>query len=217
MSDAFLDNLAGDLKPVKPLRNASLWLGAAVGFVIAVAYILKFYGMRPELHGLMHGVWPADPMPMLKPVLFLVTGGLAFWAVADLARPEGRLKKRFVAPVALWLAVTVVGLVSDFAGGGWQRLADGLNGGMMICYITILCGGMAGLIALWRLWLRRSASSHPVALGAMAGMGTASLMAAAYALHCTMDAPVYILFVYSAAVAIISGLAALLGGRLLRW
>ena len=51
----------------------------------------------------------------------------------------------------------------------------------------------------------------------MSGLAAASLMAAAYALHCDGDAPVYLLAVYGGAVAIFTAVAAALGARLLRW
>ena len=82
---------------------------------------------------------------------------------------------------------------------------------------TIVCGGGAGLIAMWRLWLRRTATSHPAILGAMSGLATGALMAAAYAIHCDRDTPVYILGIYGGGVAIVTAIAALLARKLLRW
>lgn len=217
MTDSLLDELTAQLQPVKPLRNQPLWLGAVVALILAVVYILKFYGLRPELTALLHGFWPAHVMAIVKPLIFLLTGACALWAVTGLSRPEGRLKPVYLAPVALMAAVVVVSLILDLFRSGMGQLAEDLNGGVLVCFTTILCGGMAGLVVLWRLWLRRSATSHPVTLGAMAGLAAASLMAAAYALHCNMDAPVYIVFVYGLAVALFSGFAALLGSKLLRW
>lgn len=51
----------------------------------------------------------------------------------------------------------------------------------------------------------------------MSGLAAASLMAAAYALHCDGDAPIYLIAVYGGAVAIFTGIATWLGGRFLRW
>ncbi|ESQ93246.1 hypothetical protein ABAC460_00675 [Asticcacaulis sp. AC460] len=212
MSDTLIDDLTKDLKPVKPLRNWPMWLGAGVGFLLAAAYVIGFYGLRPELAGA-----PMKFMAVGKPLLFLVTGASALWAVSGLARPEGWLKWRHVLPIAVMLVLVTGALGLDIGRSGMAAVADGLNGGMRLCYITILCGGAAGLVALWRLWLRRTATSHPVTLGAMAGLAVGSFMAAAYSLHCTMDAPVYILAVYGLSVAILTAAAALIGGKLLRW
>ena len=203
MSD-LLDTLTHDLKPVKPLRSRPLWLGALAGLIVAVLYIWFLYGPRPELAALTQGNVPGSHMPIIKPLMFLALGIGALWGVAGLVRPEGRPKLRYLLPVLIIGGIVFGNLLVEYQREGWDRMTDNLNGGVLICYMTILCGGMAGLIALWRLWLRRSATSHPVALGAMSGLATASLMASAYALHCQGDAPIYLLLVYGAAVAILT-------------
>jgi len=217
MSDPLLDHLAQDLRPVHPLRNARLWLGGVAGLAVAVVYIWVLYHPRPELILLMHGVRAGNAMPVVKPLMFLVLGFSALWAVADLSRPEGRLRFGHLAALAVIGAVTCAGLVYEGVTFGLRDYATWLSGGVLICYTTILCGGMAGLIVMWRFWLRRAAPAQPGLLGAMSGLAAASLMAAAYALHCQGDAPVYLLAVYGGAVAIFTGIAALLGGRMLRW
>lgn len=212
MTDTLIDDLTKNLKPVKPLRAWPMWLGAGIGLILAVTYVVGFYGLRPELRG--------APMPFMaigKPLLFLVTGLSALWAVSGLARPEGWLKWRHVLPIAAMLVLLVGALGLDFGRAGMESIREGMNGGTRLCYITILCGGVAGLAVLWRLWLRRAATSHPVTLGAMAGLAVGSLMASAYSLHCTMDAPIYILLVYGVSVTLLTAAAALIGGRLLRW
>ena len=216
MSD-IIDSLTDGLKPVKPLRNRPLWLGALAGLIVAVLYIWFLYGPRPELTALMGGEWPRSHMPVVKPLMFLALGISALLGASGLVRPEGRPKLRYLMPVLIIGAIVFGALLVEFQHDGWAGTMVNLSDGVLICYMTILCGGMAGLIVLWRLWLRRSATSHPVSLGALSGLATASLMAAAYALHCQGDAPVYLLLVYGMAVAILTGIAALLGGKLLRW
>ncbi|EGF92730.1 hypothetical protein ABI_11670 [Asticcacaulis biprosthecium C19] len=212
MSDALIDDLAKDLKPVKPMRTWPMWLGAGIGLVLAAAYVIGFYGLRPELDG---GTFTF--MAIGKPLLFLLTGVSALWAVSGLVRPEGWLKWRHILPIAAMFVLVTGALMLDLGRSGMAGVSDGLNGGVLLCYMTIVCGGIAGLVVLWRLWLRRAATSHPVTLGAMAGLAVGSLMAAAYSLHCNMDAPVYILAVYGVAVAVVTAAAALIGGKLLRW
>ncbi|ESQ76108.1 NrsF family protein [Asticcacaulis sp. AC402] len=212
MTDTLIDALTQNLKPVKPLRAWPLWLGAGVGLILAMIYVVYFYRMRPEFTGA-----PMTFMSVGKPLLFLVTGTSALWAVSGLARPEGWLEWRHVLPVAAMLVVVVGAFGLDIGRSGVADLRADLDGGVGLCYLTILCGGAAGLIAMWRLWLRRTATSHPVTLGAMAGLAVGSLMAAAYSLHCDMDAPVYLLLVYGLAVAILTAAAAIIGSRLLRW
>lgn len=215
--DALLDSLTSDLKPVKRLRSASLWIGAAAGLVVALVYIFVFYGPRGDIVALMRGGALVNPMVIGKPLIFLVVGLSALWSVADLARPEGRLKLLPVLPALAVFGIVLGNLLSEMAIFGTDNFARQLNGGGHVCFITILCGGMAGLIVMWRLWLRRAATSHPVLLGAMSGMAAASLMASAYAIHCNMDFPIYILLFYGTAVAVSSAIAALLGAKLLKW
>ncbi len=219
MSDAsekLIDDLAGALRPVKPLNARGLWLGAAVAFVAAALYIFFSYGPRPEIAAFIHGQGMKSQMAWFKPFLFLLTGAGAFWAVADLTRPEGRLRWRTLVPLSLALAVEVGALIGDTLVRP-SEVMTGLHQPAMMCTMTVVCGGLAGLIVLWRFWLRRAATSHPVLLGAMAGLATGAFMAAAYAVHCDRDWSSYILVYYGGGVAITSAIAAWLGSRLLRW
>ncbi len=216
-SDAFLDDLAKGLTPAKPMKAHQLWLGAGLGLLIAAFYIWVFYGPRTEISALVHGVWKGNPLAVIKPLLFLTLGLASIWAVTGLARPEGRLKLRYLVPVLAVGGIVLGNLISELTIFGFSGIGEKLNGGVIVCFTTILCGGMAGLVVMWRFWLRRAATAQPVALGAMSGLATASLMASAYALHCNMDAPVYIVLIYGLAVAVFTGFAALLGRKWLRW
>lgn len=215
--DDIIDSLTGNLKPVRPMRDSLLWAGAAAGLLLAVLYISTFYGLRPEIVNLPKGTLPAHVTPVGKPLLFFVLGVTALWTVSRLTRPEGEMKAIYLLPVLAGLGLTLFNMSAELMGDGWTTSAERLNGGVVVCFTTILCGGMAGLLVLWRFWLRRAASSHPTALAAMSGLATASLMASAYALHCNMDAPVYIVLIYGLAVAIFTGFSTLLGRRFLKW
>jgi len=219
MSDAsekLIDDLTGALRPVKPLNSRLMWIGAAAGLLLAALYIFFYYGPRPEIAAFVHGGGMPKMMPWFKPLLFIVTGAGAFWAVADLARPEGRLRRRTLIPVMAALA-TEVGLLLRDALMQPSQVMAGLHQPAILCVMTIVFGGLAGLIILWRLWLRRAATSHPVLLGALAGLATGAFMAAAYAVHCDRDWSSYILAYYAGGVAITAGVAAWLGKRFLRW
>ncbi len=211
-----IDRLTQDLKPVKPLDARLLWAGGGVFLLVAAAFVVLVYGARVEIVYLLHGI-TVNAMVYIKPLIFLVCGLSALWAVAGLTRPEGRVKLRYLLPVLAVAGGMFGGLMSELARNGTAHLANQLNGGAPTCFLTILIGGLIGLALLWRFWLSRAATSHPVALGAMSGLAASSLMAAAYALHCVMDAPVYIFAVYAVAVGLFTGVAALLGGRMLKW
>ena len=212
-----IDDLTRDLKPVRPVRASLLWAGAVVGLVLAAVCVIVLLGPRVEMVLLMAGHWPANPVVLMKPALFLISGASALWAVSGLTRPEGRLKLRYLLPVLAVLGVILGNLMGELAKSNAADMAQKLNGGVTTCFTTILIGGLIGLAVLWWLWLRKAATSHPVALGAMSGLAAASLMAAAYAIHCNMDAPVYIFAIYTLAVTVFTGFAAVLGGRMLKW
>jgi hypothetical protein len=216
MSDDILDDLARDLKPARPLSVRALGIGAALTATLAAIYIFFVYGARPELRAMLGGDFDVDPMAWFKPFLFIAIGAGAFWSVAGLARPEGQFRLRTLAPLVIAVGFVLAALVADIIArgpGAFRNIGDP----SILCVLTIVCGGGAGLIVMWRLWLRRAATSHPGLLGAMSGLAAASLMAAAYAVHCDRDTPIYILGIYGGGVAILTAIATLLGRKLLRW
>ena len=217
MSDALLDKLAGELKPVTPMRLWPLWLMAGAGLGVAALFVILAYGPRPEMAALGRGVWPAAFVIVGKPLLFLAIGLSALWSLAPMIRPEGRLKPLSLAPlVVLVLWVLVLTGVQGVEQGP-AKVIQSLKGGDTLCFATIVVGGAIGYAVLWGLWLRKAATSAPVTLGALSGLAVASLAAAAYAIHCNMDAPVYMLLVYGGAVGLFTVVAALAGKRLFKW
>ena len=217
MTDPFLDKLADDLKPVRPMRLWPLWLMAGAGLVIAALFVIAVYQPRPEMAAMGRGVMPSTFMIIGKPLLFLLTGLSALWGVGDLIRPQGQLRLRTVAPVIVLLGLVVMSSMHQVMADGPASTMQSLKGGNMLCSVTIMGGGAIGFGLLWGLWLRKAATSAPVALGAMSGLAAASLAAAAYAIHCNMDAPAYLLLVYGVAVGVITAAAAMAGRTLLRW
>jgi len=190
---------------------------AAIGLVLAALFVIVMYGPRREMVALGHGQWPDGFVVVGKPLLFLITGACALWSLGGLIRPEGRLRAVNLAPVALLVVLVAVLFGIQFITEGPARVAKSLDGGDLQCFGTIVGGGTVGFIGLWALWLRKAATPAPVTLGALSGLAVASLMAAAYAIHCNMDAPVYILLIYGGAVAVFTAAAALAGGKLFRW
>lgn len=217
MTDDIIDRLARDLKPVQPMRTWPMWTIAVVGLMIGALFVIFVYQPRPELTAMAHGHVPGTWMAIAKPLLFLIIGGSALAGAAGLVRPEGELQPKPLLPAAFMVLFVLAGLFIQFVTQEPGQVIQSLIGGNMLCMLTITIGGAIGFIALWGLWLRRSATSHPTALGMLAGLGMASLSAAAYAIHCNMDAPVYLLSVYGLAVVVFGAVGATLGRRLLRW
>jgi len=217
MTDPLLDRLAADLRPVRPMRTWPLWGLAGAVLLAAALFVIFMYGPRPEMMALSHGVWPQAFVVIGKPLLFLITGLSALASIGGLIRPEGRLKPLTLAPVGLLLLLVLVMFGVQYMNDGPAKVAKSLDGGDLLCFETIFFGGAIGFAALWAVWLRKAATAYPVTLGALSGLAMASLAAAAYAIHCNMDAPVYILLIYGASVALFTAVAAIAGKKLFKW
>jgi len=217
MTDPLLDRLAAGLTPVKPMRTWPLWGLAGAGLLCAALFVIVMYGPRPEMMALSHGVWPAAFVVIGKPLLFLVTALSALFGIGGLIRPEGRLRPLTLAPVGLLLLLVLIMFGVQYMSDGPAKVMKSLDGGDLLCFETIFFGGAIGFAALWAVWLRKAATAYPVTLGALSGLAMASLAAAAYAIHCNMDAPVYILLIYGASVAVFTGVAAIAGNNLFKW
>jgi hypothetical protein len=217
MSDSTIDSLVNRVTPVKTLHASALWRGAVLAVAVGAVYIVLLYGMRPEFKIMTQPMLMHRPMMVLKPLLLLLLGGCALRGVVELARPEGQLRFGVLMPILL-LAGAVLGVVvNDLNVYGVRANLDNLFGAAPLCFTTIVCGGTVGFVLMWRFWLRRSATSHPAQLGAMSGLAAAALMAGAYALHCNMDKAIYLLVIYGGALAVFTGLSALVGRALYRW
>ena len=212
-----INSLVGDLKPVRPMRAALLWVGAGVGLLLAAVVISVFYGFRPEIVALSKGTLPVHFTPIGKPLLFLVIGSAALWSVSKLNRPEDEFSIIHGLPIIVGVSIAIFNMVLEMATEDYVFLIQQLQDNVLLCYTTILCGGAIGQLVMWRFWLSKGASSFPTMLAAMSGLATSSLMASAYSLHCPMDAPIYIVLVYGMAVAIYTGLSTLLGRHFLKW
>ncbi|MGZ3297945.1 MAG: NrsF family protein [Asticcacaulis sp.] len=217
MTDALIERLTAELKPVRPLRTWPMWLAAIAALAAVSVFVIVVCKARPEMAALLHGVWPGNLMAIGKPLLFLVVGLSAFAAMPALMRPEGGLQPRPLLPAAFMVLLMLAGLLVQVVMEPPAKVMASLIGGNLLCFSIIFGGGAVGFILLWAVWLRRSASPSPRSLAALAGLGTGAIAAAAYAIHCNMDAPIYLLSVYGFAVVAFAGVASLIGGRLLRW
>lgn len=86
----------------------------------------------------------------------------------------------------------------------------------LFCMMSIISASLpAFAIMLWAA--RKGASTRPALTGAFAGLVSGSLGAAAYAFSCDNDAGLFVLIWYSLAIALVSGIGALFGKKLLSW
>jgi hypothetical protein len=195
--------------------------GRSVGYMLMLALLaaapvslLLFFaelGVRPDIMTAMK-----NPFFDLK---FAVTLALAISAIGvalHLSRPEASLRGFG------WYLLIPAGLLVAGIGGEMmmpQRTSMmtrliGNNSRFCMTFIPVLS---LPLLLAALLGLRHGAPTRPALSGAVAGLLSAGLAAALCAAHCTDDSPLFVAFWYTLATAIVAGLGALLGSRMLRY
>jgi len=107
--------------------------------------------------------------------------------------------------VMQWLQADAGARSSQWMGSSWQ-----------VCSVNIVALSLPVLGAL--LWaLRQLAPTRPALAGAVAGMLAGSLAASIYSLYCTETSLTFFAVWYAGGIALVSGVGAVLGLRVLRW
>lgn len=203
-------SLSADASPVRPgiLRRGML-VGLAAGGLLAVLFFAAFWGVRPDFGQVQ------APFLILKSILPALLAMIGFPLLLARARPGGQSG----AGSLIWaLPVFTVGLAALAAlvtpPGDW--MAEFLGSSIATCLssIPILSAPiLAGLL----LGLRRGAPEHPARCGAVAGLVAGGTGAALYSLYCIEDSPLFFGTWYVLAIALVGGLGAFAGHRMLRW
>ncbi len=210
-TDQLIDLLAADA-PAKPVRLDRRTAGAvAATAAIIVAVVVVRFGLRPDF-GTLAGLAPM----LLKQA---VTLGIAIGAAVALARllSPGRAVGAALVPAVAGAALLAVWLAFDAAALGLADLGRrtvGVSAAQCVTAIALLaCLPLAGLLAV----ARAGAVTQPRLAGALAGLASAGLASAAYALYCTEDSPFFVAAWYGLAAAGAAALGAALFDRLARW
>lgn len=210
-TDDLIRAIAQDATPPGLRPEVKLSLALAGGLVIAAALFMLLLGPRGN------ALASLDELRFL--LKFVVTLALAVGAtglVLRLIRPGATLgawrRALLLAPGLL-----LIGIASELIalpGSGWLTALVGSNARNCLTYIPLM--GLAPL-ALILLALRSGAPSRPALAGAVAGLIAGGISAALYAAHCPDDSPLFVATWYTLAIALLAGLGALIGRRLLRW
>jgi hypothetical protein len=183
-----------------------------LGVLLAAGLALGVLGPLPA------SVW-AQPAPWLKLLIALAALAAGFSFCMALARPLTAVKRLRLPRGVLLLTLLGVGLIA-----AWglvltpgDRLASGLFGhSWWICPLAVLCCALPTFAAaFWRL--RGLAPTRLRAAGAAAGLLAGGCGAFGYALACEELSPLFIASWYPLGIALVAGLGALLGPKLLRW
>ncbi len=197
---------SGALRP-RALRRRLLW-SAALGLMIAAPVAMGVFGPRPGLLGAL-----ADPGVALK---FAAAGAGALaglWLLLRAAEPGRALRPLGAGAPAAALALAVALLWPDPRAADWVPTVDSAS---VTCLFAVSGLALAAL-GLFLAALRRGAPTRPALAGAAAGLAAGGLGAAAYAIHCPIDAPGYVATWYPAGMLAATGIGALIGRRSLVW
>ena len=205
-----LISLLAEDAPVGMRLGRMLALAVAIGIVVSAALLLSTIGMRGDMA---HAI---ETMRVIFKIL--VTLALAVTAcilVFRIGRPGASLA------VSAWLLLPlgalVVAIASELAivpEDAWKASMMGHHAAFCVFFIPVL-----SLVPLagFMLALRNGAPESPRLAGAVAGLAAGGIAAAIYAWHCPDDSPLFVAAWYTLAIAIVTGVGALLGGRILRW
>lgn len=210
-TDAFLEGLVADLKPVAPLRQRNGMALSFVAFAAGAVLVVSVLGFRQDFAS----AHPAQ-LALTAAGLFLVLALASAWAAIDMARPAVGNRREgwgWAALMAAVLPVSALGLMA-------MNLASGKPAGLDPDGYSCLCLGCGvGLLtaATLTFWLRRGAPSSPARAGLLTGMAAGAAGIFAVSLRCPSDSLLHIGVWHGASVVTMALAGRLLLPRLLAW
>ena len=210
-TDDLIDGLADRLVPVRAkLLELRLTIAVAGGAIVVLALVAGLVGLRPDLQSA-----TADSDFWVK---LVYTGGIALVALAAsrrLARPEvsGINPAYFAVPVG---ALALLALFELTTAPVDERNALIFGDTWRECPVLIAALSVPLLAILLRLFAG-FAPQRPRLTGAVIGLAAGATTAMLYSLHCPETAMTFLLLWYSAGIAIIAAIGAIVGPRVLRW
>jgi hypothetical protein len=203
--------LASDtLQPQKSVRQQllrQLLLGALVCGVLLWA----LFGLNPQMDQM--AVHPAFITKMLWLTALM---GFSLYGLFRLARPGVGAGHTLVGLGLALLAMGSLGVMQWLQADASARSMQWMGKSWEVCSVNIVALSLPVLGAL--LWaLRQLAPTRPVFTGSVAGMLAGSLAASIYSLYCTETSFAFFAVWYAGGIALVSGVGAVLGWRMLRW
>jgi len=201
--------LAADTLPQKSVAQ-QLGRSLTVAMGVSVASFVMFWGPRPDIWA---ALGSAAALKTLLPLVLVLLAGA--FAVA-LSHPGARLDFR-AASLGLLVMMVIAGFFTALAReGGAELIAALATPSLVSCLVSIPILAMPALIAVF--WaLSSGAALRPRLTGAAGGLMAGGLAAAVYSIYCDRDAALFVLPAYSAAIAFITLIGALVGPRVLKW
>lgn len=210
-TDDLIRALAADQKRPGPPPALALLLAAAGGLAISAILFALWVGLRPGLGELLISL----PF-MLKPLEMLLLVAASAAMVLRLVTP-GRSARAAALVAAAVPAIMIAALAAELMlvpRSEWLTRLAGVH--WYICVMNMVLLALPMLAAIL-FGLRFGAPTRPSLAGAAAGLLSGALSATLYISHCPDDSPIFVAAWFTLAIAIMTGLGALLGARLLRW
>jgi len=209
------DDLIASLVADHPSRMQPVWLWLLAGLFAALplsaAIFMMSFRMRPDLASAIY-----NPFFDFKFVVMLVLASVSAALSLHLSRPGASLE-RWGWLLAVPAGLLGIAIVADFAvpqRNSWTARLVGSSA--MACMASIPLFAVPFLAAaLWTL--RRGATTRPMLVGALAGLMSAGLGGAIYAVHCMDDSPLFVATWYTLAAVLVAAVGAFAGKRVLRF
>ena len=210
-TENLIDDLAGGLKAVPAgSLERRLMLAVMAGGLFVFALVVGLTGLRPDLIAAIatSSFW----------VKLVYTGTIALIALAGarhLARPEvsGIKLAYFAVPVGVLILMAIVEMSSAPTD---QRSALIFGNSWRECPVLIAALSLP-LLAIFLRLFAGFAPQRPRLTGGVIGLAAGATTAMLYSLHCPESAMTFLLLWYSAGIAIIAVIGAIVGPRILRW
>jgi hypothetical protein len=206
-----IESLVADAEPVKrlfpPMARAALWLLFAVGIVGLLA---ASHGLRPDL-----AVRLGQASFVTGIAASALTGVLAAAAAFMLSLPDrSRLWLLLPAPaLAVWASTIGYGCLTDWVEMG----ADGIRLGEAVdCFATLVLVSAPLSLAIL-VMLRYAARLEPARVAVLGGLAVSAIAATALSLFHSFDATIMVLMWNLGIVALLVGLASVLGKKMFSW
>lgn len=189
----------------------NLWMATLAGVMIAAALFVMEIGMRDDIAA------ATGTLRFLAKMAVVATLGVAALGLAFRIGRPGATTLTWALALLVAPALLVAGLVIELVATpstAWTTMLVGRNWAYCMAYIPALAlGPLACLLAA----MRGGAPRSPALAGAAAGLAASGIAAILYATHCVDDSPLFVITWYTIAIALVTGIGALAGGRLLRW
>jgi hypothetical protein len=204
-TDHMIRRLAGQAgaRQSAPRYGAALTVGVVLSVLSAVTLAVLLFDVRQGA--------PASTPFHYKAVSMaaLTAGGIVLARFAGL---PGYSSLAFMSLLP-GVAVLLLGAATDISGlpvlGGSEFSVPSC----VAAIVSLSLPGLAGILAAMR-W---GVPTRPALAGAVAGLLAGAIGGAAYALVCKNDGALFVTVWYTAAIAIVAGLGALIGRKILAW